>query len=57
MMYIETIPATVWDWKESGSPETAYESIEFRLRQIQRKKAAEKINTTKNKGEICQCIQ
>ena len=43
MMYIETIPTTVWDWKESGSPKTAQESIELRMRQIQRKRAAEKI--------------
>ncbi len=43
MIYNETIPATVWDWKLDGSPETAQESIELRMRQIQRKRAAEKI--------------
>ena len=48
MMYIETIPATVWDWKERGSPEIAQESIELRVRQIQRKRTAEEIEE-KNK--------
>lgn len=43
MTYTETIPETVWDWKESGSPEIAQESIALRLRQIQRKRAVEEI--------------
>lgn len=49
MTYIETIPVTVWDWKRDGSPEIAQESIKLRMRQIQRKRAAEEIEEIKQR--------